>query len=95
MTIRSYGDAVSREILEDRKAGKGFPADLVKVARRKLVLLDAAKRLGDLKVPPGNRLEELKGDLKGYHSIRINDQWRIVFQWTAEGPKNVRIDDYH
>jgi proteic killer suppression protein len=65
------------------------------VARRKLVLLDAAKRLGDLKVPPGNRLEELKGDLKGYHSIRINDQWRIVFQWTAEGPKNVRIDDYH
>jgi proteic killer suppression protein len=95
MTIRSYGDAVSREILEDRKVGKGFPADLVKVARRKLVLLDAAKRLGDLKVPPGNRLEELKGDLKGYHSIRINDQWRIVFQWTAEGPKNVRIDDYH
>lgn len=95
MTIRSYGDTVSRGILEDRKAGKGFPADLVKVARRKLVLLDAAKRLGDLKVPPGNRLEELKGDLKGYHSIRINDQWRIVFQWTAEGPKNVRIDDYH
>jgi proteic killer suppression protein len=95
MPIQSYGDAVCREILEERKIGKGFPGDIIKVARRKLILLDAAKKLDDLKVPPGNRLEELKGDLKGCHSIRINDQWRIVFEWTAAGPREVRIEDYH
>ncbi len=63
--------------------------------RRKLDMLDYAGVLTDLASPPGNRLEALKGDLKGFHSIRINDQWRIVFQWTASGPADVDILDYH
>jgi proteic killer suppression protein len=58
-------------------------------------MLDYAAALGDLASPPGNRLEALRGDLKGLHSIRINDQWRLVFRWTAEGPANVDICDYH
>jgi proteic killer suppression protein len=74
---------------------KGFPADLVKVARRKLRYLNAAVKLDDLRAPPGNRLEALAGDRKGQHSIRINDQFRICFVWTAEGPENVEIVDYH
>jgi len=58
-------------------------------------MLNAAQTLEDLRVPPGNRLEALKGDRKGWHSIRVNDQWRIVFRWTDGGPANVRLDDYH
>ena len=73
----------------------GFPADLVKVARRKLRYLNAAGDLGDLRSPPGNRLEVLAGDRKGQHSIRINDQFRVCFVWTAEGPADVEIVDYH
>lgn len=76
-------------------ARKGFPADLIKVARRKLAYLDAAKVLDDLKAPPGNRLEALAGDRKGQHSIRVNDQFRICFVWTDEGPKDVEFIDYH
>jgi proteic killer suppression protein len=73
---------------------KGFPAILAKVARRKLIMLDAAF-LEALNSPPGNRLEALKGDLAGKHSIRINDQWRICFDWTVNRAENVEIDDYH
>ena len=76
-------------------APKGFPADLAKVARRKLIMVDSADFLDALKSPPGNRLEVLKGDLAGKHSIRINDQWRIVFRWTDAGPEDVEIVDYH
>lgn len=65
------------------------------VAIRKLDMLDAAVKLADLRSPPGNRLEALKGDRKGEHNIRINDQWRICFRWTATGPENVAIVDYH
>ena len=65
------------------------------VARRKLRQLEIAGRLDDLRVPPGNRLEALKGDRKGQHSIRINDQYRICFVWTAAGPEDVEIVDYH
>ena len=64
-------------------------------ANRKLLLLDAAVSLNSLRVPPGNRLEALKGDREGQHSIRINDQWRICFVWTDAGPENVIIEDYH
>ncbi|HET9662967.1 MAG TPA: type II toxin-antitoxin system RelE/ParE family toxin, partial [Burkholderiales bacterium] len=74
---------------------KRFPADLVQVARRKLRYLNAASDLGDLRSPPGNRLEALAGDRKGQHSIRINDQFRVCFVWTAEGPADVEIVDYH
>jgi proteic killer suppression protein len=65
------------------------------VALRKLVILDAADALDDLRVPPGNRLEKLQGDRAGQHSIRINQQWRICFEWTAAGPREVEIVDYH
>lgn len=75
--------------------GKGFPADLVRAAQRKLAMLDAAVRLENLRAPPGNRLEALAGDRKGQHSIRINDQWRICFKWTDAGPEDVEIVDYH
>lgn len=74
---------------------KGFPADLIKVARRKLGYLNAAATLDDLKLPPGNQLKALKGDRKGQHSIRVNDQFRICFVWTVEGPIDVEFTDYH
>lgn len=66
-----------------------------KSANRELHLLDAAVSFNSLRVPPGNRLEALKGDRKGQHSIRVNDQWRICFVWTEAGPENVIIEDYH
>jgi proteic killer suppression protein len=62
---------------------------------RKLLMLNAAARLDDLRAPPGNRLEALKGDRKGRHSIRVNQQWRVCFRWTDNGPTNVEIVDYH
>jgi proteic killer suppression protein len=65
------------------------------IARRKLDMLHYSHVLLDLRSPPGNRLEELKGNLKGFYSIRINDQWRIIFQWTSQGPTEVDIVDYH
>jgi proteic killer suppression protein len=78
---------------------KGRPvprfAQLASVARRKLRQLEIAGRLADLGVPPGNRLEALKGDRIGQHSIRINDQFRICFRWTAAGPEQIEIVDYH
>jgi proteic killer suppression protein len=93
--IRSYRGDWAEAILAGRKIPKGFPAGIAKVARRKLVQVDAAGTLSDLAVPPANRLEALKGNLAGYHSIRINDQWRIVFRWTKQGPEDVEIIDYH
>jgi toxin HigB-1 len=93
--IRSFRGRFAQAILTERRAPKGFPADLLSVARRKLVQLNAATSLGDLAVPPGNRLEPLRGDLQGYHSIRVNDQWRIVFRWRDAGPENVELVDYH
>jgi toxin HigB-1 len=74
--------------------GEGWTS-AVSIAKRKLDMLDYASVLSDLASPPGNRLEVLKGDLKGLHGIRINDQWRIISRWTAEGPEQVDIRDYH
>lgn len=68
---------------------------VAKVAQRKLDMLDYANQLNDLRSPPGNRLEALKHDLAGLHSIRINDQWRVIFRWTDSGPAEVNIVDYH
>jgi proteic killer suppression protein len=93
--IRSFKGKYAQLILGERRTPKGFPSDLGSIARRKLVQLDAAAGLSDLAHPPGNRLEPLKGNLLGYHSIRINDQWRIVFRWTEAGPEEVEIVDYH
>lgn len=74
---------------------KGFPADLLRQAERRLRAIDAAVELDDLRSPPGNRLETLRGDRKGQHAIRINDQWRICFRWTSRGAEDVEIVDYH
>ena len=75
--------------------GKGFPSDLIRRTRAMLSALDAAVVLEDLRFPPGNHLEELKGNRSGQHSVRINDQWRICFVWTDQGPADVEIVDYH
>jgi proteic killer suppression protein len=93
--IKSFRGKFAEAILQGRMAPKGFPANLVNVARRKLIMVDAADFLEALNSPPGNRLERLKGDLAGRHSIRISDQWWIVFRWTASGPEDVEIVDYH
>lgn len=77
------------------QVSKKFPKDIQRTARRKLLYLDDAEDLRDLLAPPGNRLEKLKGDRAGHHSIRINDQWRICFQWSGNKAKNVEIVDYH
>jgi len=92
--IRSFRDSKTEAVFNG-ESPKGFPADLVKVARRKLRYLNAAAELADLKSPPGNCLEALAGDRKGQHSIRVNDQFRVCFVWTVEGPAAVEIVDYH
>ena len=74
---------------------KRIPADLHGPIRRKLDQLNSAMELSDLRVPPGNRLEALKGDLQGYHSIRVNDQWRITFRWSEDSAHDVALVDYH
>ena len=94
--IRSFRD----KLTEDLAAGtapKRVPRDVAERAVRKLFLLDTVTRLDDLRVPPGNRLEALSGDRQGQYSIRINQQWRICFEWPqgADGPENVEIVDYH
>lgn len=92
--IKSFRDRITEAVFNG-ESPKGFPSDLVKVARRKLGYLDAALDLRDLRLPPGNRLEALGGDRKGQHSIRVNDQFRICFLWTPQGPNDVEITDYH
>lgn len=92
--IRSYRDSRTRALARGRPI-KGFPADLVQRVVRKLTVLEYAASLSDLLSPPGNRLEALRGDRRGQHSIRINDQWRICFVWTEAGPEQVEVTDYH
>ena len=93
--IQSFKGRWVEALYNQESPGKGFPADLVRTAQRKLAMLDAAVRLENLAVPPGNRLEAMVGDRKGQHSIRINDQWRICFTWTDAGPEEIEIVDYH
>jgi proteic killer suppression protein len=93
MTIRSFKCADTEAVYEGKRP-KRF-RNIEAVAQRKLQMLDDAVELRDLASPPGNRLEALKDDRKGQHSIRINDQWRVCFVWTENGPKNVEIVDYH
>ncbi|MFI7541032.1 type II toxin-antitoxin system RelE/ParE family toxin [Actinoplanes sp. NPDC049599] len=92
--IRSFGNR-DTERLWRRERVRSLDPRVLRTALRKLALLDAAVTLGDVRVPPGNRLEALSGDRKGQHSIRINDQWRICFVWTETGPEDVEIVDYH
>ncbi len=93
MAILSFKDMDS-EALWNSASVRAF-VNIQKVAMRKLVMLDAAGRLEDLRIPPGNRLEALAGDRAGQHSIRINEQFRVCFVWTSNGPKDVEICDYH
>jgi proteic killer suppression protein len=92
--IQSFADSEAELIWSGRRSRK-LPADIQNVALRKLRLLNQARVLGDLRVPPGNRLEPLRADRQGQHSIRINDQWRICFVWDERGPSHVEIIDYH
>ena len=92
--IQSTKGKLIQDILAN-KAGKGVPAGIMKVARRKLTMLDTASNLEDLRAPPANRLEALQGDRKGQHPIRVNDQWRLCFVWTESGPSDVEFTDYH
>ena len=92
--IQSFADPEAAMIWSGRRSRR-LPADIQNVALRKLRLLNQARMLNDLRIPPGNRLEALKTDRKGLHAIRINDQWRICFVWDEGGPANVEIVDYH
>jgi proteic killer suppression protein len=92
--IRTFADAAT-EAFFTRGTCPAQWRTFAKVARRKLDMLDAAVRLQNLRSPPGNRLEALKGARRGQWSIRINDQWRVCFRWTVEGPADVEIVDYH
>jgi proteic killer suppression protein len=92
--IQSFGDADTERLFR-RDRVRRFPAELQRTMLRKLVLVDAAEQLDDLRVPPGNRLEKLRGDRVGQHSIRINDQWRVCFRWKDGNAYEVAIVDYH
>ncbi len=95
MAIRSFKQEAWAVIYAGGKVAKGVQPDLITVGRRKLRMLNQARSLDDLRTPPANRLEGLSGDRAGQHSIRINDQFRICFVWTPEGPRDVEIVDYH
>ncbi len=92
--IRSFADKATEQLFRDDDCPARWRS-FESVALRKLDMVDAATRLDDLRSPPGNRLEALKGDRRGQHSIRINQQWRVCFVWTPDGPEAVEIVDYH
>lgn len=93
MPIRSFRCAETRDLFSGKRVRRFV--NIESVAMRKLAMLNRAGRLDDLRVPPGNRLEALKGKRAGQHSIRINDQFRVCFRWTMDGPIDVEIVDYH
>ena len=95
--IESFGNALAEDLFDDKrtKATRSFTAKLRRAGRRKLLYLHYASELKDLRLPPGNRVKRLKGDWKGFHSIRINDQWRICFKWRDGHTESVEIVDYH
>lgn len=92
--IESFRDRETRQLFERRRSRR-FSGPLARTALRKLLLLDAAESVQDLRVPPGNRLERLTGDRAGQYSIRVNDQWRVCFEWRSGRAHNVEIVDYH
>ena len=96
--ILSFRDSATEDLFngsDSRAARQRLPRQLWRIAARKLDALDQAEALDDLLVPPGNRLELLRGDRSGQHSIRINDQYRVCFRWTPAGPEDVEVVDYH
>jgi toxin HigB-1 len=92
--IKSFADRDTERLFK-REPVRRFPADLLRTMLRKLVAVDAAEALPDLRIPPGNRLEKLEGRRAGQYSIRINDQWRICFEWKDGDAHDVEIVDYH
>ncbi|KAF0147967.1 MAG: proteic killer suppression protein [Ignavibacteria bacterium] len=92
--IKSFADKTTAQIFE-RNMVRGFPLELIRTAYRKFLLIDAAGNINDLRIPPGNKLEKLSGKLADKHSIKINDQWRIVFKWFENDAYEVQILDYH
>jgi len=92
--LQSFGDK-DTELIWRRQKIRALDASTQRAALRKLAMLDAADLIGDLRIPPGNRLEKLKGDRAGRYSARINQQWRICFVWTAAGQTDVEIVDFH
>lgn len=96
MAIQSFSDKNTEEFFTTGHIRKGIGwANLSQIAKRKLDMLHYAAQIDDLRAPPGNKLQALKRDLKGFHSIRINEQWRVAFKWSESGPSNVMITDYH
>ncbi|HUU01274.1 MAG TPA: type II toxin-antitoxin system RelE/ParE family toxin [Myxococcota bacterium] len=96
MAIQSFADRATEKFFLSGSVSKGVGwSGVQKVVMRKLDMLHYADKLSDLKSPPGNRLETLKGNLTGFYSIRVNDQWRVLFRWTSAGPEEVRVADYH
>ena len=95
--IRSFGDRATEDLYHNRNTSRvrRFPPNVRTTTLRKLDVVDSADDLMDLRVLPGNRLQALKGDLKGFHSIRVTDQWRIVFRWHDNSAYNVSLIDYH
>lgn len=92
--IKSFGDKET-ELIWKGEYSKGFPANIQPITRRKLRMINNAQEIKDLRIPPGNKLEKLKGDLTDYWSIRVNNQWRIIFQWKTNDAFEVQLVDYH
>jgi proteic killer suppression protein len=92
--IISFDDKVTKKIWEGERV-KGIPAEIQQMTRRKLRMLNNSNNMADLMIPPSNRLEKLKGNLKDLYSIRVNDQWRIIFQWNNGNSESVKLLDYH
>jgi proteic killer suppression protein len=95
--IVSFGDGATEDLCHNVRSARGrrFPPDIVEPAIEKLDMIHAARALRDLGSPPGNRLEALRGDLRGFHSTRVNRQWRVIFRWRADGAHDVSVTDYH
>lgn len=95
--IVSFGDKATEDLYHNRQTSRvrRYPADMLRPALQQLDMLNSSHELRDLRSPPGNRLELLKGDLRGYYSIGVNERWRLVFQWRGADAHDVRIVDYH
>ena len=95
--IVSFGDRATEDLFHNRPTRRlqRFPSEILRGALQKLDMLNTSRDLRDLRSPPGNRLELLKGDLQGFHSVRLNDRWRLIFRWRGADAHDVRIVDYH
>ena len=92
--IKSFGSKSAKQVWDGVYASK-LPADVQRIARRKLRMINNAQSVSDLRVPPANRLKKLKGPMAGLYAIRVNRQWRITFRWTDQNAEQVKIEDYH